>query len=328
MAIYNGIDKKISKIKNDAVQKTKDVSEMVRVTSMLKSEEEKQEGLFSDIGRVCFSKNALKDDEDLQCLYAELSESQMKIKEYKEKINILRGTITCPKCGQNVSSAQAFCSYCGEKLISEEDKKGNGEAESPISKSRFCPVCGKENTNNVKYCTGCGNSLASETEQKGAIHVKSFPQIMGTGKAAAVAKLFIAAAVTQILLAVLWFVNILEIEGFGMISTGYSVHSGFGEYSIVSYITVILCLASAGLSIYSFMQFDSSKRYRMLFQIILAVWCFLMFILLVSGALMEISTSGYDSVISLNFKFGGWLYLIDNLALLFILIRINLKTKK
>lgn len=218
MAIYNGIDEKISKIKNDAVQKTKDVSEMVRITSMLKAEEEKQAGLFSDVGRICFGKNALKDNEDLQRLYAELSECQMKIKEYKEKLNILKGTITCPKCGQNVSSAQAFCSYCGEKLISEEDKKDNREAEATIPASRFCPVCGKENINNVKYCTGCGNSLASEVEQKEAIHVKSFPQIMGAGKAAAVARLFIAAAVLQILLAVLWFVNILEIEGFGMIS--------------------------------------------------------------------------------------------------------------
>ena len=66
----------------------------------------------------------------------------------------------------------------------------------------------------------------------------------------------------------------------------------------------------------------------MLFQIIIAVWCFLILMVLLIGAWTVISKSAYNSVVSLKFKVGGWLYLIDNLALLFILIRVNLKTKK
>lgn len=316
MAAYNGIDEKISKIKNGAVQKTKDVSETMRITSAMKSEEERQEKLFRNIGQVCFDKGILEDRQDLQHLYAELSECQMRIKEYKERLNVLKGMITCPKCGKSVSSTEKFCSYCGEKLI------------SAVSISRICPACKKENANNAKFCTGCGTRLVPETEQKDRIYAESSSRIMVAEKATVTEKMLIAAAVLQILMAFLWFVDVLEIEGFGVISRGYSVHTSFGEYRIASYITVILCLAAVGLTLSSLMNFDSAKRYRMLFQIVITSWCFLMFFALVSGGLMEISSNGYGELVSLKFKLGGWLYSIDIIALLVILIKINLKTKK
>lgn len=327
MAFYDNMDGKISKIKNDALQKTKDVSEMVRISSALKAEEEKRERLYREIGQASVENKDLIADGKMQKLREELSECQDKIQDFEIKLKALKGIINCPECGKSVSSSQSFCNNCGAKLIREEHKqKCSSEAVSRQT-LRFCPSCGKENKNNAKYCIQCGFNLIQE-DKATAVHSGTFSGNLSLREAPTVKIMFLAAAVLQILLAVLWFVNVFEIEGLGFISQAYSMHSSFEEHSMLSYFTVILCLAAAGLSVYSFVKFDKSKRYKMLFQIIITLWCLAIFLLIVFTALGTISSGGYDGLVEMKMRFGGWVYLIDSTALLIILIKARMKTKK
>lgn len=327
MAFYDNIDGKISKIKNDALQKTKDVSETVRISSALKAEEEKRERLYREIGQASVENRDLADDGKMQKLRDELSECQDKIKDFNEKLKVLKGMIKCPECGKSVSSNQSFCSNCGTKLIREQYEQKSSSAATSMQPARFCPSCGKENVKNVKYCTQCGFNLIQENKTT-AVRMGAFSKNLSLQEAPTVKIMFLAAAVLQILLAILWFVNIFELEGLGIVSRGYSMHSSFEGYNILSYVTVILCLAAAGLSIYSFVQFDKSKRYKMLFQIIITSWYLAMFLIIVFTALGTISSNGYDGIVEMKMRFSGWLYLIDSIALLVILIKVRLKTKK
>lgn len=327
MSFYGNMDEKISKIKNDALQKTKDVSEIVRISSALKAEEEKRERLYREIGQASVEDKDLADDGKMQKLREELSECQDKIQDFETKLEALRGIIKCPECGKSVSSSQSFCSNCGAKLMREEYGRKHSNEAASSQPLRFCPTCGKENRNSAKYCVQCGFDLMQE-DKAAAVHAGTFSGSLGLREAPTVKIMFLAAAVLQIMLAVLWFVNIFEIEGLGFISQACSMHSSFEGYDMLSYFTVILCLAAAGLSVYSFVQFDKSKRYKMLFQIVITAWCLAMFLLIVFTALGTVSSGGYDGLVVMKMRFGGWVYLIDSTALLVILIKARMKTKK
>jgi len=59
--------------------------------------------------------------------------SQQQVQVYKEQIQTLKGTVSCPNCGAEVSSGSAFCNVCGTKIEHKVPKASAG---------RICPVCG------------------------------------------------------------------------------------------------------------------------------------------------------------------------------------------
>ncbi len=62
-------------------------------------------------------------------------------------------TITCAKCGNELTNEAKFCTKCGTKV-----EKPQSESESV-----FCSGCGKELDHNSRFCNGCGRAIESET---------------------------------------------------------------------------------------------------------------------------------------------------------------------
>ena len=58
----------------------------------------------------------------------------------------------CNKCGFENNDNAKFCSWCGEKIIIEEEKKEENK----------CPICGSANTADAKYCAVCGSQMSAK----------------------------------------------------------------------------------------------------------------------------------------------------------------------
>ncbi len=290
MSFYNGIDKKISKMKDQTVKRTKDMSETLQISVALKSEEEQQRELFQEIGRMCFDKGILQDVTEVQEQYKAVMEGREKIRQYKERLLVLKGSVTCPVCGNEVKIDQKFCPQCGKNMeeidwseITEEENEGT---------SAF--------------------TVQEIAADKGPLF-----------------KLMIAAGGLQLLSAVLWFVGFVSINAFGAEFVSLSAHFIYAESDAVflSFITVLLCLAAAAKTVYSLIYTASGHGFKVRFQIGVAIW----YILLVGFAWIATVTSVHSDELgglaSLGITFGGWLCLLDCIALLTVLLKISKKIK-
>lgn len=66
----------------------------------------------------------------------------------------------CPNCGHKNNVDEQFCSFCGQKLIINEDNVT--QSSSSTAKQTFCPNCGIIIDSVAAYCENCGYNLKEE----------------------------------------------------------------------------------------------------------------------------------------------------------------------
>ncbi|MCL2665410.1 MAG: zinc-ribbon domain-containing protein [Defluviitaleaceae bacterium] len=115
--------------------------------------------------------------------YTEIVRTTEKIENIKEKINVVKGTRICPKCGKPTVRTAEFCPKCGADLNDDADETEYGyEIETEheyenehkaLSKPHAPPVpeehtqasnikcrtCGADNGTDTKFCLSCGRIL-------------------------------------------------------------------------------------------------------------------------------------------------------------------------
>ena len=84
-------------------QKTKNISEIMKLTAAVSSEKERQEKIYRELGETYYK------------VYGDRAESE-------KEILALKGIVVCPACGYEVSIHFNFCNNCGHKMkeIQEE----------------------------------------------------------------------------------------------------------------------------------------------------------------------------------------------------------------
>lgn len=70
----------------------------------------------------------------------------------------------CPKCGRMIPSKLKFCTYCGTKLATQEQKQVS-EPEPPKQETVACSSCGHHISPKLEFCRYCG--AKAETAQRG-----------------------------------------------------------------------------------------------------------------------------------------------------------------
>lgn len=159
------------------------------------------------------------------------------------------------------------------------------------------------------FCTKCGSRLSFVPNEK-------------------IMYMFFIVGVMQILLAILWFTNSMELSGMGIVSQSISMHMTFGKYGVISILTAILNIVAAAFSIYLANIKEQPIRHKMLLQKVMAIWCLAFFLIVVISALSEVSSSGYGELVTFRLTLFGWLYLIDNIVLVILLFYISRNRKK
>lgn len=165
MAIFDSIGKKITETSQDAIQKTKELTEIAKINTCISEEEKNIEQSKKIIGELVYENFRTKTEEEIaegiksdaiknwEAITNEICKcmsSEKNIQLLNEKIKKLKGIDKCPACGNEVPYDAAFCNHCGNKL---EIRNINSSDE------KYCPECGTKILGDAVFCTNCGKKI-------------------------------------------------------------------------------------------------------------------------------------------------------------------------
>ena len=103
-------------------QKTKNISEIMKLTAAVSSEKERQEKIYRDLGETYYKVYGDRAESELMEMCTQIRESRDTVETYEKEILALKGIAVCPACGYEVSIHFNFCNNCGHRMkeIQEE----------------------------------------------------------------------------------------------------------------------------------------------------------------------------------------------------------------
>ncbi|MFI3202046.1 MAG: zinc ribbon domain-containing protein [Eubacteriales bacterium] len=122
MALLDDIANMLTQASQSTVQKTKDMSEVSKINSLILAEENKVKNYHTIIGQ----KYMKQVEEDSIDLFPEetkgVLEATEKIKKYRQQIKEIRGVQQCSNCTADVVKGAVFCAFCGTPVEVLEEK--------------------------------------------------------------------------------------------------------------------------------------------------------------------------------------------------------------
>lgn len=176
MAFLDDIDRKLSQFGKSAIKKTKDVSDSMKLSSAIQTEEQNQEEVYKKIGRYIYENYAEKIDNQIKEWCIQIQDSNEQILKYKEQISMLKGTVICPSCGASIQADSRFCNVCGQQI--EVNNAG-----MRTNQKRRCTLCGCELDADAIFCTNCGTKIESgQSPDKGQSEADAKKVCPGCGR--------------------------------------------------------------------------------------------------------------------------------------------------
>lgn len=99
MAMFDDVDKKLSGWFNAGAEKAKGMSETLRLSNAIREEETKQAELYRQMGKYFYDYFAVAAEGKMKEWCDGVKASQQQVQVYKEQIQTLKGTVSCPNCG-------------------------------------------------------------------------------------------------------------------------------------------------------------------------------------------------------------------------------------
>lgn len=177
MRLFEDLSKTISEKGKEAVNKARDLTDVIKLKTQLAGEKNKLNETFQMIGRQYYETYKGKEpDETFQSAFLSVEASKKRISSLEEEICSMEGCRICPECGAKLNQEDIFCGKCGTKMpekpydssmekksvVREKDlvKEATDEQESP---------CGQENLEEPEDLpeetfNGDGNCKAVEEE--------------------------------------------------------------------------------------------------------------------------------------------------------------------
>lgn len=179
MAFFDAIGKKIVQTGQDTVQKTKNMTESLKLSGQISDEEKGITQLYTKIGETYFALHEGDPEEPMAAFVREIQAARVRIQSYAEQIKALRGIAKCPKCGGEIPAEATFCSHCGQAVEAAQPAGQTGpkcpKCGAPVEDDQvfcvscgqkiekpelsLCPGCGKANVPGTAFCSGCGQKL-------------------------------------------------------------------------------------------------------------------------------------------------------------------------
>ena len=154
MGIFDKIGKKVSDAGQKTIQKTKEMSDTVKLNSGIAEEEKKMNDWYCQIGKLYVSIHSTDFEDEFQELVHAIQESEVKIAGYRKQIQNLNGLQCCISCGAEVQKDAAFCTICGTPMPKDE--------KSEVSDTEVCTHCGTKINKGNSFCVCCGTPIVQE----------------------------------------------------------------------------------------------------------------------------------------------------------------------
>lgn len=116
MAFFDDLGKVLAETGQTVVNKTKDLTELTRLSARVTDLQRKNDQLYKTIGKLYMEHYGDSPEDAFKGAVSSIKENQKKIAGYKEDIKQLKGIKKCSSCGADVSGSSQFCSKCGAKV--------------------------------------------------------------------------------------------------------------------------------------------------------------------------------------------------------------------
>lgn len=156
MSFFNDLGKKISQTSQDAVNKTKAMTETTKLNGAINDCKRKIELAYKEVGRFYCEKYMDDPNPEIAEQVNLVKQLNEKIEELQMEIRRINGFGTCPNCGQIVKPGALFCTNCGMKFESPEP---------PVQKNNnVCANCGNPVAEDAAFCTNCGTPVNKQNQ--------------------------------------------------------------------------------------------------------------------------------------------------------------------
>lgn len=155
MTFLDEIDKKLTRLGQGALQKTREVSDTAKLSATIRNLDSQKKMCLEKLGELFCSKYEIFAGEEELILIKKIRAIESEIKQQQDEVNRIKGVINCPKCHAEVPVNCKFCPSCGMSM------------ELHISKIKqqegiVCNRCGVVVSANQMFCMNCGNNLDSQ----------------------------------------------------------------------------------------------------------------------------------------------------------------------
>lgn len=117
MDFLKNIGEKVSETGKAVGGKTKQVSEIAKITYKITAEEKAVEELYAVLGKACYEAENAKAESPYFGQCEEISAKMDGIEELKKQLNAIKGIVVCENCKAEISAENDFCGKCGAKLV-------------------------------------------------------------------------------------------------------------------------------------------------------------------------------------------------------------------
>ena len=119
MAFFDKLSETLANASKDVSQKAKDLCGTAKLTMDIHTKEDQVQKMYAQIGKRYFEAHQDDDPAEYEQM-SQIKEMLAAIEDMKKELMELKGTKVCPRCGQEVKAADAFCKSCGAKLEDDE----------------------------------------------------------------------------------------------------------------------------------------------------------------------------------------------------------------
>lgn len=155
MDIFEKIGDKISTRGKDVAKKAKDMTELARLNSKVRSYEDMIKEVHLAIGKMYFESNMSNPAPEYMEMFQKIINAQGAIEKCKEEIYSIKGVRTCVKCDAEIPNNSTFCPSCGTRNDIIDVSYTDAAAESEI----LCPSCGIHLPSDTVFCSNCGTKV-------------------------------------------------------------------------------------------------------------------------------------------------------------------------
>ena len=125
MDFFMDLGKKMTKVKDATMQKTKGVAEYAKINAKILDIQNKLDKAYIEVGKKYLEIHPTSDEEEMRVVVEIANIFEEQIKELRKQLHELKGTVKCEACGFECEAEATFCSNCGAEM-----KKGKNAAEA------------------------------------------------------------------------------------------------------------------------------------------------------------------------------------------------------
>lgn len=152
MSIFDDFGKKVKDAGHKSVQKTREISEISQINTMISQAENNINRTYFDIGKAYVSLHREDSEEALASMVLSVIKLENEIEKFKKQIQQIRGIQVCSQCGAELLRGSAFCSSCGAPVPKIEKHTVNEDLVE-------CTSCGAMVKKGMRFCTACGSPM-------------------------------------------------------------------------------------------------------------------------------------------------------------------------